>query len=510
MPVPSRAWIPWLLVAACVPVHLSLMDASLWTDEAWVADSVMAPSVGQMLYYKDWVQSTPSLVLLAMRGSFALLGASELAFRVVPLIAGLLSLLATSILLHRTFPLPVALLGTTFQGLNYWAFKYAQQSKQYSMDLLVSSGFLLLLWSAVEPSATSRRFHALLAFGCVATFASHPAVFWYPAAILTLALDHRCERRIQRALVAAGLWGSAVIVNYFAFVLPNSAKEMFRSWSSDMLLAHGLGSGLIELANSLRTLLIPPMAPVLDWVSALLLLVVGVGLTLGIKKVRNGRMEAVAVLGGGLSILTAVVASMAGLYPVLGYPRVMIWCLPSLIVLMCLGLRALPVWNRMPGIGVAVVCIAAALASPWMVGQVRATEEENRAAFTYVETHAAAADWIYVHGGLWAQFEAYEQILDWSPTRVYIGAWGWPCCALDIESKASDPAARTAAADVANVSELADGRIWAITPAGLDGHWSGVIRERLEQVRDEFALVGCVVAESREFGHTRAEAFDCR
>lgn len=498
-----------MLMAACVPVYLSLLDASLWTDEAWVANSVLTSSVGQMLYYDDWMQSTPPLVLLGMRASVALFGVNELAFRLVPLVGGLISLLLTGILLQRIFSLPLALLGTTFQGLNYWAFKYAQQSKQYSIDLLVSSGFLFLLWSVNESGYSRTRYLGLLAFGCIAPFLSHPTVFWLPAAILALALDRHCERRFQMALTATAFWGAAVGVNYFVFILPNSSERMFHLWTDGMLLTQGLGGGLMELASSLRTLLLPPIVPALTWASGLLLLLVLVGLVYGVANFRNSRGGAFAVLGGGMPLLTAMVVNMAGYYPLLGYPRVILWFLPSAVLLLCFGLRTVPVWKQIPATPVALVCIAAALAAPWIVDRVRPTEEENRAALTYLRAAAGPDDQIYVHGGLWAQFAIYEQILDWRPAHSYIGGWGWPCCALDVESKASFAAAETDAQEVASFLESAEGRVWLLAPAALDGHWSSVLRDRLAEQRDEFGAMGCVVEETHGFGHTRLEGFTC-
>jgi len=209
---PVSKSLPWILAVACIPAYLVLLDASLWTDEAWVAGSTLAPSVGQMLFYDDWVQSTPPLVLLGMRMSVSIFGASELAFRLPALIGGIAALLLMGLLLRQIFPLPLALLGMTFQGLNYWAVKYSQQSKQYATDLFASVIFLLLLQRSDESAYSRSRYWTLLAFGTVAAFLSHPAVFWYPSAILALASDGHQQRK-RRASTAVVLWATSAAVN---------------------------------------------------------------------------------------------------------------------------------------------------------------------------------------------------------------------------------------------------------------------------------------------------------
>src|SRR5580658_2833991 len=61
------------------------MGRSLWLDEAWVANSIQARSLLGMFYYPDWLQINPPLFLLLARAAVRAVGASNVAFRAVPL-----------------------------------------------------------------------------------------------------------------------------------------------------------------------------------------------------------------------------------------------------------------------------------------------------------------------------------------------------------------------------------------------------------------------------------------
>src|SRR5262245_1585196 len=45
------------LLLAGVITRVQFLDRSLWLDEAWVANSIRAPSLQQAIYYDDWLQT---------------------------------------------------------------------------------------------------------------------------------------------------------------------------------------------------------------------------------------------------------------------------------------------------------------------------------------------------------------------------------------------------------------------------------------------------------------------
>ena len=111
------------------------MGRSLWLDEAWVANSVLAQSLSGMFYYSGWLQTNPPLFLLAVRGAVRVFGASNTVFRLVPVLlacAAAAGMLAAGLRLLRA---PLATLAAAIVVLDPTALEYSRTLKPYSADL---------------------------------------------------------------------------------------------------------------------------------------------------------------------------------------------------------------------------------------------------------------------------------------------------------------------------------------------------------------------------------------
>src|SRR5436309_2141496 len=74
-----------LVVLGALIVRIPSLDRSLWMDETWVANSILAQSWQEMFYYDAWSQSTPPLFLAIVRAIVSVAGPSDLAFKILPL-----------------------------------------------------------------------------------------------------------------------------------------------------------------------------------------------------------------------------------------------------------------------------------------------------------------------------------------------------------------------------------------------------------------------------------------
>jgi hypothetical protein len=126
------------------------LGRSLWLDEAWVANSVSAPSLEGMFYYDAWLQSSPPLFLLLVRLTVAPFGPSNTSFRAVPFFMGILAILSMLLFAARTLSRQYALLAWTLLVLSPFAIDYSKELKQYSSELAVSATILLLTSLYVE------------------------------------------------------------------------------------------------------------------------------------------------------------------------------------------------------------------------------------------------------------------------------------------------------------------------------------------------------------------------
>jgi hypothetical protein len=139
----AASWPFYVLIALTIPARLVWMHLSLWLDEAWVANAVLQPSLKQMIYYPHWVQSTPVLFLFLERLGTALFGVNEIAVRIIPWVGSLAAAFVFGSVLRMLFPVPLSLSLLALFSTNYWAIKYAQQTKQYGTDLFVAA---VLVW----------------------------------------------------------------------------------------------------------------------------------------------------------------------------------------------------------------------------------------------------------------------------------------------------------------------------------------------------------------------------
>src|SRR5579863_949213 len=113
-----------VLVLAALALGIYGIDRSLWMDEAWVANSVLAPSLSGMFYYPDWLQSTPPLFLLLTRAAVGLFGVSNSVFRVLPLALALIAIAAMVTVSRRLLSPPFAALACALLVFNPTTIEY--------------------------------------------------------------------------------------------------------------------------------------------------------------------------------------------------------------------------------------------------------------------------------------------------------------------------------------------------------------------------------------------------
>lgn len=112
-----------------------------------------------------------------------------------------------------------------------------------------------------------------------------------------------------------------------------------------------------------------------------------------------------------------------------------------------------------------------------------------------------------VHGGVMEQFEYYSDVLDYSPDCLYVGHTEWPCCALDVDDRASAPEIQSLPADLQNmVRRTAASEVWVYLPSGLPGHWSGSMVRRFNGIA---AAAGCTRVRRAGFGDVAVWQFSC-
>jgi len=239
-----------LALGAGLRLHAYLANRSLWVDEAMLALNVVTRSFGDLLAPLDAQQLAPIGFLFLTRLAVILFGSHELALRLVPFLASLVSLPLMAAVARAVGSRRLVLIATGLLAVAPSAIYFAQEFKQYSSDVAMA---LLLLWPAMRVlrGAIDRRGLAALALcGSLAIWVSRPAVLVAAAAGVMIAIGQIAARHWRWAAsvaVVGALWGLQFLVSdHLSLRSEETVEHMLRFWGRGFLSAEG-GTVLAEL-----------------------------------------------------------------------------------------------------------------------------------------------------------------------------------------------------------------------------------------------------------------------
>jgi hypothetical protein len=248
--ISAEAWPPWAIRVACgiialgavLRLRLYLADRSLWVDEASLALNVLGRSIGGLWRPLDFLQAAPVGFLMLQKVTVSLLGGSEYALRLVPLMAGLISLPLFLALARRTVGPMAGLVGLAMMSLSKGLIYYSSEAKQYSTDVVCCLLILLATLHALRGGGRARRMAWFAVTGVFAIWFSHPSVFVFGGAAVTLlaaAFATRNRRWIKAIVIALTAAFISSAANYWLLLRPLRhssalhdfwAREGFMPW----------------------------------------------------------------------------------------------------------------------------------------------------------------------------------------------------------------------------------------------------------------------------------------
>jgi hypothetical protein len=185
----------------------------LWLDEAATARNVVERSLADLLTVPlDYGQAAPKGFLLLEWLVTRAFGTSDLAFRFVPFVSGIVSLFLFAAIARRVLTPLGTLAALLFFSVGYWFLVYSSDTHPYGLDLALSLGTLLLCIDLRRLGYPTRRVWAAGAFGALAVWFSNGALlalFGLGAALGAIAWRERGWRTALRELwPIAALWGA--------------------------------------------------------------------------------------------------------------------------------------------------------------------------------------------------------------------------------------------------------------------------------------------------------------
>jgi len=401
------------------------IERSLWLDEAWVANSVHAPTLAGMFQYDNWLQTSPPLFLLLTRLVVGLFGFSTVVLRSVPVVLSLLAIAAMLAVARRVVSPACAVLATAILAFHPTSVEYFRAFKQYGGEVAATTVVLLAVVAYLQ-KPDRRQFYVLLGVVVAAMTLSYPTVFLLPGVVLAVAFGNRA-----RAAMLAGISAAVLGVMYWWLIRPNYTATLRAYW---------MGAPEAWLSPSM--------------IAAVVLCVACAA------RIAWTRNTVRLILLAPCVLLFA--SELLGWYP--ASPRTHMFVRPCFILLLVMVLQDLAgltkwKWDAVVVLAAAVVIF---LGVRKQFHEGRFQPEENMAgAVRYLRMNVGPSDLVLVHASLREGFLLYTSIQTWTGQPVIYGDTEWPCCP---RGKLAGPDVSTAEDVVRDVDSKVPqdfhGRIW--------------------------------------------------
>ena len=415
-----------ILIGLALRLRQYLSGRSLWLDEAMLALNIVQRDFGGLLKPLDYDQGAPLGFLLLEKLTTSLLGNGELTLRLPSVIAGCLALLFFYLLLKR-FLSPVGLLpALALFAISEQLIYYTSELKQYTFDVFVLLGLLLIFLYATQKKAESkppdRAWMLLLGAGALAVWVSHPSVFGLVGIGLTLLWQNRQN---WHRLTQVGLLLLAWLVSFGGVFLASlnalSANNFLMAYWQDYFMPMPPWSNpgwIVETLTSSLTYFAPELP---TWL-ALTLLLAGF--------IHLWRLDSSLAAVFALTLLAGFGASALGKYPLGG--RMLLFLAPISIGLVGAAFEGLlRVLERIPRLPRLFAPLMASLLAVFLLVPSAAQAVDNfisprmqeniHPAMRTLRTEYQPDDLIYIYYGAMPAFRYYAPFYGFNENEFQAG-----------------------------------------------------------------------------------------
>jgi Dolichyl-phosphate-mannose-protein mannosyltransferase len=413
------AMVLFVLLGAALRVGQYSMGSAMWVDELAVARNLVDRSLGALLTAPlSYDQVAPPGFLLVEKLALAVLGPSEYALRLFPLVGGLASLVLFALLARRVLSASGAAIAVGLFALSPPLVGFAVQLKPYATDVALA---ILLTLAALDwwDHRVARSSVPLGVVGFVVAWFSIPALLVLGGLLLALgaaSLQDKLGGSIRRLAPAAALWTTGALgIAVVTFVTTSPSTRVFmRAYWQD---------GFPPLPQSLRdgfwvvrtfTSLVGGQLGY-EWP----LLLVAAAIVGVVSLWRRHRLAAQML---ALPIALAILAAAVRAYPLDG--RLALWVLPAIVMAIgeCAARAGDALGRHVPYAsvlvaGVLAVLPARAIARTYPFYQ----KEEMRTVLAYVRDHRQPGDAVYVYFGAVPAVAFYGPRYGIQPDEVTVG-----------------------------------------------------------------------------------------
>lgn len=405
-----------ILFGVAVRVVQYASNRSLWRDEAALALNIVNRSPDQLLQPLNYDQGAPVGFLLIQWLAVNVLGNSEYALRLLPLVAGIATLFLFYVIAKRVVGTTAALIGLALVAASHYLIYYSAEAKQYSTDAAL--GLLVIGGGLYFGRQPVRARQALLAgiCGAVVIWFSHPAAFMLAGVGVSIGLVCSVRhdwRGLMWLALAVAIWLLSFSGAYLISLGALSAdSSLLGYWQFGF--APILPFNLDWYLTNFFKMFDDPGGLPQTGLAALAFLV-------GVIAVWRKSQFKLGLLV--LPILIAVFASALQKYPFV--QRMILFLVPIWLMLIAAGAADIlaQTRKRMSGIGLALIALLLIQPVAGAAGLLSAplVRVEIRPAIDYIRAHEQTGDLLYVYYAARIPFRYYAARLKLSPDAVTIG-----------------------------------------------------------------------------------------
>ena len=508
-----------LLAAAGVAMRIREALDPLTFDEAWVAMSLQAETLGGALFYERVPQSSPPLWLALNYLYVKLANPGDLMLRLIPLASAAAMVWASAAyagkVLGSRFRMPAAAMAAA----SSFMIVQSAQLKQYSSDALLAT---LGLWgvTACLKARDGRGWTVLAAAWAVSMTVAYTQALLLPvavAAMMAAAWRGRISWSGTVARIAAvGGFGAVVLA---VFIRGNTHPYMRIYWADQFPGSVEGAAGFFGLKALQWTRVLYRSSKFEEAVWAVMLaLAVGGAAALVLRRRRSdGRVMAAGAFVA--TFVTLAAAAAVKMYP-MGPARMVLFSFPVLLTVWLAGVdqagrMAAGVMGRRAGRVVArtwpavvavalLVLMARDLARP---GRGRPEVVDTPGMVEFLRERTQGNDTVWMHGSAVDMMEYYFARMGRPAGRIVGSGYGLPCCVTErLTVRGVSYAGEIVKEWDERVAGRELGRVWLVTLEEEmipNGHDDGA------ELRARLVERGCRAAGRTAFRAARVDLLEC-
>ena len=233
-------WLIWIIIIIGIAarLHQYLLNHTLWLDEAFIAINVIKSNFKELLLpLKYYGQSAPVLFLESTKFITKIWNNSEFSFRLLPLFAGICSVIAAYFLGKKFLNKKALIVFLTLITFSRYGIYYSAELKQYSIEFLATILILIVVINAYNSNFNLRSSLIAIIAGAILIFCSYSSIFiilGVSAALIIGILIKKEEiknKNILFLVLTIICWLIAFLVNYLFFIKGSSTEAYNIYWA---------------------------------------------------------------------------------------------------------------------------------------------------------------------------------------------------------------------------------------------------------------------------------------